>query len=155
MTTEIARRDSYEIGAGPETELPAIVAGAGDAARFAWDEFFEGELPNQHTRTAYRRAVRQFLAWCEDRRVEDLQHIRPGLVGSYFAHHPGSIPTKKQHLAAIRQLFDRLVLRHVIVLNPAALVRTDRYQTVEGKTPEITPKQARKLLGSIDVSHVV
>jgi hypothetical protein len=44
--------------------LPALVAVVGDAARFAWEEFFEGELPNRHTRAAYERAVRRFLDWC-------------------------------------------------------------------------------------------
>lgn len=134
--------------------LPTIITEAGAAARFAWEEFFEGELPNTHTRTAYRRAVRQFLMWCEQSGL-DLQRLSPGIVGQYFGQHPGSIPTKKQHLAAIRRLFDRLVTRHVVVLNPAASVRADRYQVVEGKTPEITIEQARKLLASIDTSHVV
>ena len=34
-------------------------------------------------------------------------------------------------------------------------VRAERYQVLEGKTPEITVKQARKLLASIDLSTVV
>ena len=37
-----------------------------------------------------------------------------GLVGQYFAEHSGTPPTKKQHLAAIRGLFDRLVNRHAV-----------------------------------------
>ena len=45
--------------------------------------------------------------------------------------------------------------RHVIILNPAHSVRAERYQVLEGKTPEITVKQARKLLASIDLSTVV
>jgi len=134
--------------------MPDIVRSAGDAARFAWDEFFDAELPNDHTRRAYHRAVRQFLTWCEERELS-LNHITPSLLGQYFAQHPGSIPTKKQHLAAIRRLFDRLVIRHVLILNPAASVRTERYQVVEGKTPEITVERARRLLASIDTSHVV
>src|SRR5262249_51465925 len=79
----------------------------------------------------------------------------PGHVGQYMARHPGSVPTKKQHLAAIRRLFDRLVVRHVVVLNPAASVRVERYQAVEGKTPEITVESARQLLASIDQGHIV
>ncbi len=134
--------------------LPVIIARAGKAARFAWEEFFDGEIANQHTRLAYRRAVRQFLEWCEAREL-DLAHITPGLVGQYLAKHPGSIPTKKQHLAAIRRMFDRLVTRHVVILNPAASVRAERYQVIEGKTPEITVERARKLLASIDTGHLI
>ena len=39
-------------------DLPAIVADAGPAARFAWEEFLFGRLRNHHTRRAYGRAVR-------------------------------------------------------------------------------------------------
>jgi integrase/recombinase XerD len=136
--------------------LPAIVARAcaGPGATFAWEEFFDGELPNRHTRTAYLRAARQFLAWCEDRGL-DLERITPGHVGRYIGIHPGSIPTKKQHLAAIRRLFDRLVVRHVVVLNPASSVRAERYRAVEGKTPEVTVESARQLLASIGVGNAV
>ncbi len=133
---------------------PAIITRAGFAARFAWDEFFEGELPNRHTRTAYRRAVRQFLGWCEQRDTA-LQQITPGLVGQYFGQHAGSIPTKKLHLAAIRRFFDRLVTRHMVALNPAASVCAERYEVIEGKTPEIGVEAARRLLQSLSINHVV
>jgi site-specific recombinase XerD len=43
----------------------------------------------------------------------------------------------------------------VIVLNPALTVRGERYQVMEGKTPEITVEQARTLLSAIDTSTVV
>src|SRR5512135_1420720 len=44
---------------------PGDCPGDGGAVGFAWDEFFEGELANQHTRNAYSRAVRDFLAVAE------------------------------------------------------------------------------------------
>lgn len=137
-----------------DTTVPALVQRLCPAARFAWDEFFKAQLRNPHTRTAYGRAVHRFLAWCEER-GDDLHRVTPGMVGDYFDRHPGSIPTKKQHLAAVRGLFDALVLRHAVVLNPAASIRLERYQVVEGKTPEIAAGQARTLLQSIDTSHVV
>ncbi len=129
--------------------LPALVAEAGPPAAFAWDEFFAARLRNPHTRAAYLRAIRQFLDWVTPQGVS-LPDITPGLVGAYFDRHPGSTPTKKLHLAALRAFFDCLVVRHVAVLNPAATVRGERYEVVEGLTPEITPGQARTLLASID-----
>ncbi len=135
-------------------ELPRIVVAAGNAARFAWGEFFDGELANANTRAAYLRAVGQFLGWCEAHGLE-LHRIAPGHVGQYLGRHPGSIPTKKQHLAAIRHFFDRLAVRHAVVLNPALSVRAERYQVVEGKTPEISVLHARHLLASIDTTSVV
>ncbi len=127
---------------------------AGDAAQFAWDEFFQGELANHHTRKNYVHAIRQFLAWSEEHGLE-LARITPGHVGSYFQELPLAVPTKKLHLAAIRKLFDRLVNRHAVVINPAATVKTERYSVVEGKTPVIRPEQARTLLTSIDTSTTV
>ena len=124
--------------------LPAFVTKAGRSACFAWDEMFSGELNNAHTRRAYLHAVRQFLAWCESHSLE-LQQITPGWVGTYYDQMTGSIPTKKQHLSALRCFFDRLVLRHAVLLNPASSVRGERYQLLEGKTPEITVEQARML----------
>ena len=58
-------------------------------------------------------------------------------------------------LAALRHFFDVLVNRHVVLLNPAASVRGPRLQVVEGKTPEIGIKQARKLLHSISGTDIV
>ena len=121
---------------------PAIVRLSGESAQFAWDEFFQGEIANPHTRKNYLHAVRKFLAWAEDHRLE-LVDISPGDVGEYFQDLPLAVPTKKLHLAALRKFFDRLVNRHVVVINPAATVRAERYSVVEGKTPEIHRDQAR------------
>jgi integrase/recombinase XerD len=46
-----------------------------------------------------------------------------------------SPPSVKQHLAAIRMLFDWLVTGHVIETNPAHSVRGPRYTVKKGKTP--------------------
>ena len=116
---------------------PKIVRHAGRAAEFAWEEFFQGEIANAHTRKNYIHAVRKFLAWAERHGLE-LARITPGDVGAYFQELPLAVPTKKLHLAALRKFFDRLVNRHVVVINPAATVRAERYSVVEGKTPEIS-----------------
>lgn len=139
---------------GGNHDVPAIVRAMGPAAHFAWDEFFRGQLRNPNTRIAYGHAVARFLSWCAEKGIE-IRRATPGIIGDYFDQHVGSIPTKKQHLAAIRGLFDKLVLRHVVLLNPAASIRLERYQVVEGKTPEITVEQARSLLATIDTSNVV
>jgi site-specific recombinase XerD len=127
--------------------VPDCVATAGEAARFAWDEFFQGTVRNRHTRTAYLRAVRRFLVWVEPHE-HVLARITPGLVGQYFDALPLSIPSKKVHLAAMRAFFDVLVRRHVVALNPALSVRTERYSVIEGRTPEISVAQSRQLLAA-------
>lgn len=134
--------------------LPSLIEAAGAAARFAYEEFFFGRLRNEHTRRAYRHAVHRFLDWCRSRQV-NLPHVSPRHVGEYLDAHAGSPATRKQHLAALRHFFDELVTRHVVILNPAASVRGERYQVIEGKTPEIPVEQARRLLASIDTETLI
>ena len=133
---------------------PSLVISGGAAARFAWDEFLYGQLRNSHTRRAYQRAANRFLRWCEARGLL-LHTIAPAHVGQYLDGLPDAISSKKLYLAAIRHLFDILVTRHAVMLNPAASVRGERYQVIEGKTPEITIEQARRILSCIDVTNVV
>lgn len=60
-----------------------------------------------------------------------LRDIKPIVVASYIEQHPGSIPTVKQHLAAINMLSDWLVTRQIISSNLATSVKTPRFnQTV-------------------------
>ena len=136
------------------TEPPAIIKQAGSAAQFAWDEFVFGHLRNPHTRAAYSHAIQRFLDWSHRQGI-DLVRITPRNVGEYLDSQALATVTKKLHLAAIRRMFDFLVMRHAVVLNPAATVRTERHQVVEGKTPEIGVESARRLLASLDTSHVV
>jgi site-specific recombinase XerD len=133
---------------------PAIVKRAGQSAEFAWEEFFQAEIANAHTRKNYMHAVGQFLGWVERRGLK-MARIAPGDVGEYLQGLELAIPTKKLHLAALRRFFDRLVNRHVCLINPAATVKAERYSVIEGKTPEIGAEQARTLLRSIDVSNPV
>jgi integrase/recombinase XerD len=158
---EIAVYDGTEAGeliqaVGPVTarNAPAIVKVAGKSAEFAWEEFFQAEIANAHTRKNYMHAVRQFLAWVEGRNLE-LPRIAPGDVGEYLQVLDLATPTKKLHLAALRRFFDRMVNRHVCVINPAATVKAERHSVIEGKTPDIGPVQARTLLKSIAVADLV
>ena len=62
-----------------------------------------------------------------------------------------SPPTVKQHLAALRMLFDWLVTGHVLDVNPAHAVRGPKYVVKKGKTPVLTADEARELLDSIEI----
>jgi integrase/recombinase XerD len=48
-----------------------------------------------------------------------------------------------------------MVQRHVVLLNPAASVIGVKETVVEGKTPEITIDQARKLIASVKTTYTV
>jgi len=60
-------------------------------------------------------------------------------------------PTVKQHLAAIRMLFDWLIVGQVLAINPAHAVRGPKHVVNRGKTPVLSEEQARQLLESIKV----
>lgn len=132
--------------------LPALILDAGVAASFAWEELFWGTLRNSHTRSAYRRPILRFLEWLI--LIETpLARVTPAHVGRFIDEYPGSVPSRKLALAALRAFFDVLAVRQVVFLNPAASVRGERYVVVEGKTPEISKTQLRQLLASVDVSR--
>ena len=61
-------------------------------------------------------------------------------------------PTAKLRFAAVRWLFDWLVIGQVIPTNPAGSMRGPAHSVKRGKTPVLAPEEARALLDSIDVS---
>jgi site-specific recombinase XerD len=63
-----------------------------------------------------------------------------------------SAPTVKQHLAAIRMLFDWLVVGQVVKSNPASAVRGPKHVIKKGKTPVLSGSEARHLIASIPKS---
>lgn len=77
------------------------------------------------------------------------------MIAAYVEQHPGSPPTVKQHLAAIRRLFDWLVVGQTIPMNPASSVRGPKYVVERGKTPVLNANQARTLLDSIRTDAMV
>jgi site-specific recombinase XerD len=135
--------------------VPAIIASEGDDAVRRFVEFFTATIRNANTRGAYAQAIGQFLDWCEQHRIR-LVGITPVVVSAYIEQlgtHK-SVPTVKQHLAAIRMCFDWLVTGHVMPINPAWSVRGPRYSVKKGKTPVLTAAEARQLIDSIDIDTV-
>ncbi len=134
--------------------LPATIARAGDHAGRRFVEFFTANIRNRNTRLAYARAVGDFFRWCDERGLE-LHDVQPVIVAAYIEGHPGSKPTVKQHLAAIRMLFDYLVTGQVVPMNPASSVRGPKHVVKRGRTPVLKAEQARELLDSIELDTII
>jgi integrase/recombinase XerD len=140
----------------PAKLVPAILQRAGERASRRFLEFFGVTIENDNTRKAYLHAARDFFGWCEVRGLA-LEQIEPLVVASYFDQlkrrkikgRPPEATTIKQHLAAIRCLFDWLVVGQVLPVNPAASVRGPKYVTQRGKTPVLEGEDAGRLLDSI------
>ena len=109
--------------------VPAAIAAAGDHAARRFLEFFAATIRNKNTRMAYYRAAAR---------------SSPGSNSTASASSPISSrctsppmsrrcrttaakPTVKQHLAAIRMLFDWLVVGQVLAVNPAHAVRGPKH----------------------------
>jgi site-specific recombinase XerD len=142
--------------------VPVMIANAGDHAARRFLEFFAASIGNENTRMAYCRAVCSFFAWLDQYRIGDLADIEPLHVAAYIKtlkvsaagkpavkEREASRPTVKQHLAAIRMLFDWLVVGPVVAINPAHAVRAPKHIVRRGKTPVLIEEQARRLLASI------
>ena len=136
--------------------LPAIIADAGDGAARRFFEFFTANIENENTRAAYAQAIRQFLQWAEERNLT-LRTIEPIAVAAYVKELKTRLsdPSVKQHLAAVRMLFDWLVTGQVVAVNPAASVKGPKHVVRKGKTHVLSAEDARTLLDSIDTSSLV
>lgn len=117
-------------------------------------DFFTANIQNKHTRRAYYNAACKFSEFCAERGVTDLEYVKPVHVAGYIESLRVGFakPTIKQHLAAIRMLFDWLVVGQVIDMNPAHAVRGPKHVVTKGRTPVLNREEARALLTSIDTS---
>jgi len=109
MNRDLTPHNETQFAARQGLQLPAVINRAGERAGRTFLEFFFAHIRNANTRRAYARAVGAFFAWCEARDLE-LSRIEPIAIAAYIEQHPGSKPTVKQHLAAIRMLFDWFVI---------------------------------------------
>ena len=114
-------------------------------------EFFTAQINNDHTRRAYVNATRRFAAWCDERGLHQLAAVQPIHVAAFVKQLQSEVapPTVKQHLAALRMLFDWLATGHVIETNPAHSVRGPKHVLKKGKTPVLDAAEARALLDAI------
>ena len=145
------------LAAHGEIVVPRVIAAAGDHAARRFLEFFAATIRNRNTRHGLcpgRRAVFRLVRAASDRRLVDIEPLH---VAAYIEGLQQSMskPTVKQHLAAIRMLFDWLVIGQVLATNPAHAVRGPKHVVKRGKTPVLTAEEARALLDSIDTSTVV
>jgi site-specific recombinase XerD len=130
--------------------VPAIIAAAGEKTSEHFLEFFAATIRNRNTRAAYVQAAAQFFAWCEEYQLQ-LSTIRPLHVSAYIETKPLTAPSIKQHLAALRGLFNWLVIKQAVPDNPALFVKGPKFSRKIGVTPIMEAKEVRLLLDSIPV----
>jgi integrase/recombinase XerD len=97
------------------------------------------------------------FAWLDIHRIGGLADIEPLHVAAYVKalETTASKPTVKQHLAAVRMLFDWLIVGQILAINPAHAVRGPKHVVKRGKTPVLNEEQARQLLEGLNTSTLV
>ena len=108
--------------------LPDSVASSGGRASAHFLEFFTAPIRNPHTRRAYARAVGELPSWCEGKGAASLAAIQPMHFAAWVELREllVSAPTVKRQLAALRQLFERMMIGQGLPTNPALSVRGPR-----------------------------
>jgi integrase/recombinase XerD len=136
--------------------VPALITARGQHAGRRFIEFFTADIRNPNTRKAYYRAACEFFDWCDQAGL-NLLDIEPVHVAVWVEDISARFKplTVKQWLAAVRMLFDWLVVGQVLAVNPAAPVRGPKYVVKQGKTPVLGAAEARQLLDSINTKAVV
>jgi integrase/recombinase XerD len=114
--------------------LPALFLADPKSSERFW-EFFAANIRNKNARQAYYKAACRFNDWCEGHGLFDLGRVKPIHVAAFVEEleRTHSKPTVKQHLAALRMLFDWLVVGHVIEVNPAHAVRGPKHVVKKGR----------------------
>ncbi len=137
------------------TSLPSIFT-ARPETRKRLRDFFSSHIRNRNTRRAYMEAVRQFSAFCAQHGIEDLAQVEPIHVAAFVEDQlrEHSKPTVKQRLAALRMLFDWMVVGQVLPVNPAHAVRGPKHTQRKGKTPVLNVDEARALIDGIDIDSL-
>lgn len=136
--------------------IPAAVTDHGSNASRAFLSFFADQIRNSNTRQAYLRAVRKFFHWAEAKKLS-LDDIESFHVSAFVEQLSDSVSvtTVKQNLAALRRLFDWLVVRQIVPANPCHAVRGPSYRIDKGKTSVLDESEAKRLLETVPVDSLV
>jgi hypothetical protein len=123
------------------TYAPALIAATGPRASYRFLEFFTAKIRTARTRRGYARAVEEFFDWLAAKGVTQLDEIASIHVATYIEElsRARSAPTAKLRLAALRHLFDWMVIGQIMPTNPAAAVRGPLHIVRRGKTPVLDP----------------
>jgi integrase len=135
----------------------ALVACSGARAEARFRDFFAVSIRNPNTRAAYVRAAADFCDFAAGAGIGSLAAVEPVHVAAWVealgrSHAPATV---KQRLAAVRMLFDWLVIGQIVPLNPAAPVRGPRHVVRRGKTPVLGREEARALLDRIEAGTLI
>ena len=111
-----------------KSPVPKIIEAAGPRAEVQYMTFYLNAQFTTNTKTAYWSANYRFLDWCGSRGLE-LHGINSDVVLSYFHNQRFSASALRQHLSAIRKLFDWLADGKTVIGNPTTAIKTRKFKS--------------------------
>lgn len=147
--TAVSEQETSTIKTPPATEAPGLLLAAGEDAQLAYRHLFS-LIKSPNTASAYARVYRRFSDFCDgtDVAIEQVNAIH---VMAYLSQilHGDSPSTAKQHLIAIRKLFDHLQASGVVRVNPANKLKSPLPAVRDRKSVHATELDVEQLLASI------
>jgi integrase/recombinase XerD len=134
--------------------VPAIIAAAGGKASEHFLEILCRHDPQQEHARGVRHRRRAVLRLVPGQRPAARRHSSAARLRLYRIH-GNEPPSIKQHLAALRGLFNWLVIKQVVPETPALFVKGPKFSCQIGITPTMEADQMRQLLDSIPVMRKV
>jgi len=110
------------------------------------------DSPN--TISAYLYAWRNFADWCREQKLDPLK-VRAAHIGAWIAQHKGSPRTQRQHLSAVRRLFDIYLLQGLIETNPAARVRAAKFSDSRARTESLDRDEAKRFFAQLKNASLI
>jgi K+-transporting ATPase, c chain/Phage integrase, N-terminal SAM-like domain len=153
MTQGISQRETGEVLLSRFDLLEGTSESARAKTAETFLELLGARVRNPNTRSAYLVAWRSFLAFCSARQLE-LESVKAYHVGAWLDQHPGSRSTQRQHLAAVRLLFDSLMMRGIVEYNPAARARPPRLVRESSHTAVFEEAEIVAFLDSISLESL-
>src|SRR6202049_739693 len=153
MTPEDAQTEAQKVVLAPFDLLEGTSESARAKTAETFLELLGARVRNPNTRSAYRVGWRSLLDFCSARRSES-ESVKAYHVGAWLDQHPGSRSTQRQHLAAVRLLFDSLMMRGVVEYNPAARAKPPRLVRESSHTPVFEEAEIVAFLDSISLDSL-
>jgi hypothetical protein len=91
---------------------------------------------------------------CKQSELEDIGPLHGAAYLEAMKGAKRSVATQKQHMAAVRMLFDYLVTGGILAHNPILSVRAPQQSVTKGKTPTLSAEDAGELLRAIETIHL-
>jgi site-specific recombinase XerD len=122
--------------------------------REEFEDTIASELRNPNTISAYLYAWRNFADWCREQKLDPLK-VRAAHIGGWIAQHKGSPRTQRQHLSAVRRLFDIYLLQGLIETNPAARVRAAKFSDSRARTESLDRDEAKRFFAQLKNASLI